>query len=144
MRVEPLPQDAPDAVRDAVVALWHEAGLTRPWNEPYGDLALALRGPASTVLVAWDGGRLVGTAMTGHDGHRGWVYYLAVATSARRTGIGRALMGAVEEWLRASDIPALNLMVRADNQAALGFYDRLGYETSNVVVRGRRLDAPRE
>ena len=136
MRIERLPDD----LRDAAVALWHEAGLTRPWNDPHADLALALRGPASTVLAAFDGERLVGTAMTGHDGHRGWVYYLAVAGDVRRRGVGRALMAAAEEWLREREIPALNLMVRADNTEALGFYDRLGYETSTVVVRGKRFD----
>lgn len=137
MRIEPLPP----SMADAAVALWHEAGLTRPWNDPHADLALALRGPSSTVLAALDGDALVGTAMVGHDGHRGWVYYLGVATAARRRGVGRALMAAAEEWLREREIPALNLMVRSDNTEALGFYDRLGYETGKVVVRGRRLDA---
>ena len=136
MRIEPLP----DSLREEAVALWHEAGLTRPWNDPHADLALALRGPSSTVLAALDGERLAGTAMVGHDGHRGWVYYLAVARDARRRGVGRALMGAAEAWLREREIPALNLMVRSDNAEALGFYDRLGYETGSVVVRGRRLD----
>ena len=138
LRIEPLP----DGLRDAAVALWEEAGLTRPWNDPHADLALALRGPASTVLAALDGSRLVGTAMLGHDGHRGWVYYLAVATDARRRGVGRALMTACEDWLRERDVPALNLMVRSENTEALGFYDRLGYGTGDVVLRGRRLDRP--
>ena len=136
MRIEPLP----GGLREAAVALWHEAGLTRPWNDPHADLALALRGPASTVLAALDGERVVGTAMVGHDGHRGWVYYLAVATDVRRRGVGRALMLAAEDWLREREIPALNLMVRSENTEALGFYDRLGYGTGDVVVRGRRLD----
>ncbi|HEX8002533.1 MAG TPA: GNAT family acetyltransferase [Mycobacteriales bacterium] len=137
MRIEPLPPSA----RDAAVALWHEAGLTRPWNDPHADLDLALRGPSSTVLGAFsEAGELVGTAMLGHDGHRGWVYYLAVAPAVRRGGVGRALMGAAEGWLRERDVPALMLMVRGENTEALGFYDRLGYHTSDVVVRGRRLD----
>lgn len=136
MRIEPLPEH----LREDAVALWHEAGLTRPWNDPYADLALALRGPASTVLAALDGERLVGTAMLGHDGHRGWVYYLAVAADVRHRGTGRALMAAAEEWLRDRDVPAMNLMVRAENTEALTFYDRLGYETSSCVIRARRLD----
>jgi len=136
VRIDPLPGH----LHRECVALWHEAGLTRPWNDPDADLALALRGPASTVLAALDGERLVGTAMVGHDGHRGWVYYLAVATDSRGTGVGRALMTAAEDWLRERDVPALNLMVRSENTAALGFYDRLGYTTGDVVFRGRRLD----
>jgi ribosomal protein S18 acetylase RimI-like enzyme len=136
VRIEPLPGH----LHGAAVALWHEAGLTRPWNDPDADLAVALRGPSSTVLAALDGERLAGTAMVGHDGHRGWVYYLAVAPDARRSGVGRALMAAAEEWLREREVPALNLMVRSENAAALGFYDRLGYTTGDVVVRARRLD----
>ena len=136
MRNEPLPDD----LHDAAVALWHEAGLTRPWNDPVSDLALALRGPSSGVLAALDGERLVGTAMLGHDGHRGWVYYLAVAEAYRRRGVARSLMAAAEEWLRERGVPALHLMVRAENTEALGFYDRLGYGTAEVVIRAKRLD----
>ncbi|MCA1823509.1 MAG: GNAT family N-acetyltransferase, partial [Frankia sp.] len=80
------------------IALWDAAGLARPWNPPAADLALAMRGPSSTVLAALEGERLLGTAMVGHDGHRGWVYYLAVAEERRREGTGTALMRACENW----------------------------------------------
>ena len=136
MRIE----DLTEPYYDAAIGIWHAAGLTRPWNDPAYDLRFAMDGPASTVLGAFDGETLVGAVMTGHDGHRGWVYYLGVLPDRQRGGIGRALMAACEDWLRARAVPALNLMVRDDNAAALGFYDRLGYETSRVVVRARRLD----
>jgi ribosomal protein S18 acetylase RimI-like enzyme len=137
MDLRPLPVEQ----RDAAVALWHEAGLTRPWNDPFADLDRALAGPASTVLAASDGARLVGTAMVGHDGHRGWVYYLAVTTSARRRGVATALVRACERWLVDRGIPKLQLMVRRDNDAALAFYAPLGYDVVDVTVLGRRLDA---
>lgn len=134
--------ELPGELREAAVALWHECGLTRPWNDPVADLARALDGPSSTVLAVLDGvgPRLVGTAMVGHDGHRGWVYYLAVHPSRRGSGIGRSLMTASERWLASRGIPKIQLMVRGDNRPALGFYDRLGYEHADVVVLGRRLD----
>jgi len=84
----------------AAIDLWQQAGLTRPWNDPLSDLRRALAGPASTVLAGVQDGTLVATVMVGHDGHRGWVYYLAVAARARGRGHGRALMRAAEEWLR--------------------------------------------
>ena len=56
---------------DAAVALWHEVGLTRPWNDPAEDLRRAIAGPSSTVLAGTDGDTLTATAMVGHDGHRG-------------------------------------------------------------------------
>lgn len=123
----------------AVVALWHACGLTRPWNDPDADFALALRGAESTVLVARCGGTPVGSVMTGFDGHRGWVYYLAVAPDRRRGGLGRALMAAAEAWLRERGAPKLQLMVREDNDAALGFYEALGLERQKVAVLGRFL-----
>jgi ribosomal protein S18 acetylase RimI-like enzyme len=123
--------------RDDAVALWHAVGLTRPWNDPVADLDRALGGPSSTVLAAVEAG-LVGTVMVGHDGHRGWLYYLAVDPRRRGEGIGRALVGAAEAWA-AGFVPKVQLMVRADNTAAVAFYERLGYEPSQVTVLGRRL-----
>lgn len=131
----------PDAHRAAAVTLWGEAGLTRPWNDPDADLARALDGPASTVLAALDGDRLAGTAMVGHDGHRGWIYYLAVAPARRGEGLGRALVRAAEDWLGAS-VPKVQLMVRADNDAAAGFWRALGYLDADARVLGRRLPGP--
>jgi GNAT superfamily N-acetyltransferase len=81
--------DLPMDRADEAVALWRETGLTRPWNDPYADLMRAVGGPCSTVLAAVDDGVLNGTAMVGHDGHRGWVYYLAVRSDHRRAGLGR-------------------------------------------------------
>lgn len=130
--------DASDAA-DAV-ALWVQAGLTRPWNDATGDFLRAVAGPASVVLGVRDGGRLLGTAMVGDDGHRGWVYYLAVADAARGRGLGRELMAAAEAWLVARGCPKIQFMVRTDNSVVLDFYDHLGYAPQDVVVRGRRLD----
>jgi ribosomal protein S18 acetylase RimI-like enzyme len=134
--------ELPTDLREAAVALWEECGLTRPWNDPWADLDRALAGPASTVLAAVDDdGALRGTTMLGHDGHRAWVYYVAVAPGARGTGLGRELMQAAEAWAHDWGIPKLMLMVRADNSAARGFYERLGYLVEDTAVLGRRLDS---
>ena len=125
---------------DAAVALWRERGLTRPWNDASADFARAVGGPSSAVLGLREAGDLVGTAMVGHDGHRGWVYYLAVASSARGTGLGRRLMEACEHWLMDRGVPKIQFMVRTDNTVVLDSYDHLGYTHQDVVVLGRRLD----
>lgn len=122
------------------MALWHAAGLTRPWNDPAADFDRALSAPGSTILVARDGARLVGSVMAGFDGHRGWVYYLAADPDRRQRGIGRRLMGAAEDWLRQQGCPRIRLMVRGDNTAARGFYAALGYDEQDVVTMGRTLD----
>jgi len=129
---------------DAVIALWHAAGLTRPWNDPRADIARKLAVQPELFLVGELGGELVASAMAGYDGHRGSVYYLAVSPAHQRAGHARAVMAEVERRLLAIGCPKLNLMVRHDNRGALGFYQRLGYDEAAVVVLGKRLivDAP--
>lgn len=130
-----MPGDA-----EAVIALWQACGLTRPWNDPHADFALALGEESSTVLIVRDGAMLVGSVMVGFDGHRGWIYYLAVAPDRRRSGIGRALMAAAIAWLTTRGAPKVQLMVREGNAAALGFYEALGFAPQTVVTLGRFLD----
>jgi ribosomal protein S18 acetylase RimI-like enzyme len=135
LAVQPLTvADIPD-----LVALWREAGLTRPWNDPADDARLALAGPSSAILGTRRDGQLAAAVMVGWDGHRGAVYYLAVAERHRGQGHGRALMQAAETWLARFNAPKLNLMVRTDNAAAHGFYDSLDYGREEVAVRGKRL-----
>lgn len=131
-----------EAMADRVVDLWHDAELVRPWNDPVSDLRRALDGPASSVLGAFIDAELIGTAMVGHDGHRGWVYYVAVSPDRQRQGIGTALMGAAERWLADRGIPKLNLMVRTDNDRVSHFYRQLGYGSDDVLVLSRRLGEP--
>lgn len=124
----------------AVIELWDQAGLTRPWNPPAADLQRALDNPGSTVLGGYLDDDLAGTVMVGHDGHRGWVYYLAVADQHRGSGLGRTLMQAAEAWLVDQGAVKLQLMVRESNRAVIGFYDRLGYTDADVRVLAKRLD----
>lgn len=125
--------------RDAIVALWGEAGLTRPWNDPVADFDLALGSPSSAVLAARVDGEIAGSVMVGFDGHRGWVYYLSVSSARRAEGVGRVLMHESERWLAGKGCPKLQLMVRRDNAQACGFYAALGYEVQDVVTIGKRL-----
>ena len=137
--MEPInPATAQD--RDAVVALWRACGLTRPWNDPDADFALASTTPGATILVARDGAVIAGSVTAGFDGHRGWVYYLVVAPERRRAGLGRALMAAAEDFLRERGAPKIQLMVRGDNAAAISFYEALGLVRQDVVTLGRFLE----
>lgn len=124
----------------AVIALWQACGLTRPWNDPASDIALARRGKHSTVLVGRVGAQIVATAMVGHDGHRGWVYYVAVDPARQKQGLGRAIMHAAEDWLRAAGLPKLQLLVRRENAKAGAFYQSIGYEEAETIVFAKWLD----
>ena len=127
---------------EAVVALWHECGLVRAWNDPYKDIARKLSEQPELFLVIGAGGEkgvVVASAMVGFDGHRGWVYYLAVAPGMQRQSLGRALMARAEQLLIERGCPKLMLMVRSTNAAVIDFYRELGYSEETVVVMGKRL-----
>ena len=123
----------------AVVALWQACALVRPWNDPHKDIARKLAEAPELFVVGCVDGALVASAMVGYDGHRGWVYYLAVAPGRQRLALGRALMAHAEQLLLARGCPKVNLMVRSDNAGVLAFYRKLGYAQEATVVLGKRL-----
>ncbi|MDX1710024.1 MAG: GNAT family acetyltransferase [Rhodovibrionaceae bacterium] len=124
---------------DAVVALWRETGLLVWYNNPQTDLALWQRTESAEVFVAEKRGKIVGTVACGHDGHRGWLYYLAVAPKRHRGGIGRALVHHAERWLLQRDVRKVHVMIRASNPEVRDFYRRCGYETNPVSVMQKWL-----
>jgi len=91
-------------------------------------------------LTGRDGERIVATAMIGHDGHRGWVYYVAVDPDCRNRGHGRIIMTAAEDWLRSAGILKLQLLVRRENAQANAFYQSLGFAKSTSVMFAKWLD----
>ena len=129
-----------DADVEPVIALWQRCGLTRPWNDPAGDIAFVRRGANATILVGRVDNAIVATAMVGHDGHRGWVYYVAVDPDQQRQDFGRAIMAAAEDWLRAQGVEKIMLMVRPDNTPVQAFYHRLGYDVQERVIYAKWLD----
>ena len=128
------------ADEDAVVALWERCGLTRPWNDPRKDIRRKLAVQPDLFLVLDVDGTVVGTAMAGYGGHRGWVNYLAVDPGHQRQGYGRVLMEEVERRLAALGCPKINLQIRHENEVAQEFYRRLGYTLDAAVSMGKRLE----
>jgi ribosomal protein S18 acetylase RimI-like enzyme len=123
-----------------VIALWQRCGSTRAWNDPAGDIARAREGTNATVLLGRNDGVLIASVLVGHDGHRGWVYYVTVDPDHRHKGCGREIMTAAENWLRARGIEKLQLMVRGDNAKVHAFYEALGYYDQERVVFAKWLD----
>lgn len=128
-------------VRDTgdVIVLWQAAGLVRPWNDPARDIERKMAVDPELFLVGTVEGRLAASAMGGYEGHRGWVNYLAVDPVWRGRGFAREMMTSLEEKLLALGCPKLNLQIRADNLAAVGFYEAAGYVRDDVVSFGKRL-----
>lgn len=125
----------------AVVGLWRACGLVRPQNDPRKDIRRKLKVNPEWFLVGEHAGRIVGSIMVGYEGHRGWINYLAVAPRYQRAGFGRMLMDEAERLLRAVGCPKINLQVRTNNAAAIGFYRQLGFAIDDVVSLGKRLEA---
>ena len=123
----------------AIVALWTTCGLTRPHNHAPTDIAFARKGPNSDVLVVELEDRIVAGAMVGHDGHRGWVYYVAVDPAHQRHGLGRHIMAEAERWLIDKGVWKMHLLVRRSNQAVHAFYDTLGFAMDDVTALSKRL-----
>jgi ribosomal protein S18 acetylase RimI-like enzyme len=129
-----------DADMAAVMALWQRCGLVRPWNDPEADIRLARSGDNADVLVGRDGDVIVASVLVGHDGHRGWVYYVSVDPGHQRRDFGRIIMTAAEDWLRGRGIEKLQLMVRGDNTQVQAFYESLGFGEQQRVIYGKWLD----
>jgi GNAT superfamily N-acetyltransferase len=123
---------------ELVVALWSDCGLVRPWNDARRDIDFARGKPSSDILVGVEGGDIVSSVLVGHDGHRGWYYYLSVAPAHRGKGLGRATVEAGESWLKERGIWSVNLMIRSENVQVREFYAALGYDMRDVVVMGKR------
>lgn len=121
------------------MALWKACNLTRPWNDPYKDIARKQTVQSELFLVVREGTNAIATIMGGFDGHRGWVNYLAVAQNHRGQGLARALMVELEERLQVAGCPKVNLMVRAGNDAVIAFYEHMGYTVEKSVALGKRL-----
>lgn len=128
-----------DADEQAVVGLWRAAGLTRPWNDPRRDIARKKLVQRELFLVAEEAGVVIGSAMAGYDGHRGWVYYLAVAPARQGGGVGRLLMAEVEGRLLALGCPKVNVQIRSGNESVAAFYAALGYGLDGATGLGKRL-----
>jgi ribosomal protein S18 acetylase RimI-like enzyme len=132
------------ADQEAVIALWQACSLLRDWNDPASDIALCMDTPSSALFVAiqagGDGiGSLCATIMCGSDGHRGWLYYLAVDPDRRRAGIARRMVRHAEDWLAARGIRKVELMIRPENDAVREFYERMKYAVEPRLVMSRWL-----
>ncbi len=113
--------------------------MTVGWNDPAKDITRKLQVQPELFLVGLFDQVLVGSVMGGYDGHRGWLYYLAVDPDYRGRGWGRQLVSAVAARLEAIGCPKLNIMVRRSNEPVIDFYLKEGFLEDEVACFGRRL-----
>lgn len=140
---------------DEIVALWEECDLTRPWNDPEAEAALAIDAPMSEILIALEGvddddeelspdvlgkPEIIGTVLVGFDGHRGWIYRVATKPIHQGQRIATQLVDVAEKWLADRGAPKVQLLVRTDNDQVLGFYDHLGYRVSETTLMQKHFN----
>ena len=130
-----MPEDQTETIE-----LWRSCDLLASYNDPGSDFRFALAGACSDILVGKDeAGGIIGSVMVGHDGHRGWLYYVASAPHSRGSGVGRQMVLAAEEWLRQRGVVKAQLLVRETNTEVVAFYEHLGFETAPRIVMGKWL-----
>lgn len=124
---------------EGVVSLWDQCSLTVPWNDPRKDIKRKLDVQPDLFIVCEEDTRIIGSLMGGYDGHRGWLYYLAVHPDWWQQKIGTLLVKEIEGRITEYGCPKINLMVRTGNRKVLAFYGTLGYEVDEVVGLGKRI-----
>ena len=125
---------------DGVSALWQAVFPDDPlWNRAESAIPAKLAFQPDLLLIATEGQHIVGSVMAGYDGHRGWLYSVAVCEAVRRNGLGTALVRQAELALHALGCRKVNLQVRTANKAVVQFYERLGYAVEDRLSLGRRL-----
>lgn len=125
---------------NGVEALWQRVFPDDPpWNTAATAIPEKLKRQPDLFVVATVEDQVVGSIMAGYDGHRGWLYALAVLDSHRGQGIGRALVAEGERRLAALGCGKVNLQVRSTNSRVIAFYERLGYFVEDRVSMGKRM-----
>ena len=124
---------------DLVIELWKICNLLVSHNDPTADIAFCQSSPNAALFIGYVDSALAASIMTGHDGHRGWIYYLAVDPKQEGKGFGRRMVRHAEDWLRDRGVPKVNLMIRETNTDVREYYEAIGYATEPRMVMARFL-----
>ncbi|MDE1169356.1 MAG: GNAT family acetyltransferase [Pseudomonas sp.] len=128
--------------RLGVIALWESVfGYNTAHNTPSLAIDKKLAASDGLFFVALAGDAVIGTVMAGYDGHRGWLYSVAVHSAHQRQGIGARLIGHAEAALTARGCMKINLQITNDNERVIGFYEALGYSVEPRISMGKKVES---
>jgi ribosomal protein S18 acetylase RimI-like enzyme len=123
-----------------VKTLWQEAfPEDPPWNTPEIAIPAKMATQPDLFVLATDGATVIGSIMAGYDGHRGWLYFVAVLASHRRRGVATALVREAERRLQMCGCAKINLQIRPSNAPVVEFYKSVGYEIEARISMGKRV-----
>ena len=126
--------------RAQVAALWQTVfGYDTPHNRPELAIDRKLAVEDGLFFVATHGKAVIGTLMAGYDGHRGWLYSVAVHPDYRRQGLGASLVRHGEQALIALGCLKINLQINLGNDTVVGFYEALGYGVEPRISMGKKI-----
>ena len=124
---------------EKVIKLWKKCKLVVPWNDPLKDINRKLSIKDNLFIIGEINKNIIASAMAGYDGHRGYIYYLAVLPEYQKKGIGSSLLSIVEKKLLHLVCPKINLFVRNTNIRVKTFYKINNYEFQDSQIYGKRL-----
>ena len=124
---------------EEVIKLWKKCKLIVPWNDPFKDINRKLSIKDNLFIIGEMNKHIIASAMAGYDGHRGYIYYLAVLPEYQKKGIGSSLLSIIEKKLLKVGCPKINLFVRNTNIRVKAFYRINNYEIQDSQIYGKRL-----
>ena len=124
----------------SLIALWDICNLTVSWNDPQKDIKRKIDENPDLFFVGEINGQIIASCMAGYDGHRGWIYYLAIHPDHQKKGLAKLIMTHAENNLKSMGCPKINLMVRDTNVSVIDFYKTIGYANDSVCVLSKRLE----
>ena len=125
--------------KQSVLELWKTCNLIVSWNDPEKDILRKLSVRDDLFILAEINKKIIATAMGGYDGHRGYIYYLAVLPEFQKKGVGSKILSVVEKKLLKIGCPKINLFVRNTNIQVKSFYKKNQYTFQESEIYGKRL-----
>ena len=126
--------------RQQVVDLWKTVfGYTAGHNSSELSIDKKIRNGDGLFYVAEKEQRVIGTVMGGYDGHRGWIYSIAVDPEHRKQGVGSSLLSFVQSKLANLGCLKVNLQIMAENESVQSFYISNGFSVEQRISMGKKL-----
>ncbi|MBN1436716.1 MAG: GNAT family acetyltransferase [Sedimentisphaerales bacterium] len=126
--------------REQVIGLWQGVfGYGAAHNQPGVAIDKKVENGDGLFFVAEKDGEVIGTVMGGYDGHRGWIYSIAVRPECQKRGVGSGLLGFIQSKLMELGCLKVNLQIMEGNEAVQEFYLANGYSVEQRVSMGKKL-----
>ena len=122
--------------RNDLINLWHTVFPDDPSHNEPSKVIEAKLAIDNLIFIAEHEGFIIGACMAGYDGHRGWLYAVAVLKEQRRSGAGAALVKQAIQTLKVMGCIKVNLQIRATNTEVAAFYESLGFVIEERLSMG--------